>query len=64
MSKYKDKLKNLNCSANCSPKKILSKRKKQIVRTVSPTVPSKKLEVSTFSKFSIKKVKVFELILL
>ena len=31
MTKYKEKLKHPNCSANCSPKKILSTRKKQSV---------------------------------
>ena len=31
MTKYKEKLKHPNCSGNCSPKKILSTRKKQSV---------------------------------
>ena len=32
-TKYKEKLKYQNCSANCSSQKILSTRKKQSIRT-------------------------------
>ena len=64
MTKYKENLKYLNCSSNCSTQKILSTRKKnqkvlstgkkQSVRTVLPTVPPLLVLLSTFSKFSLE----------